>query len=89
LEYSILIGQIVSPSFLFFISEVMPYGSGFAHSSKLCCQTSAARKLRFGNSVLEEVGRVRENELSSSDEEPVGEADYDQEEEETDFEYVS
>ncbi|KAG1972424.1 hypothetical protein F2P79_000440 [Pimephales promelas] len=49
----------------------------------------ATRKLRFGNSVLEEVGRVRENELSSSDEEPVGEADYDQEEEETDFEYSS
>ncbi|XP_039523874.1 piggyBac transposable element-derived protein 4-like isoform X2 [Pimephales promelas] len=49
----------------------------------------ATRKLRFGNSVLEEVGRVRENELSSSDEEPVGEADNDEEEEETDFEECS
>lgn len=44
----------------------------------------AARKLRFGvNSALEELGRVRDNEFC--DEEPLREADSD-EEEETDFE---
>lgn len=46
----------------------------------------ATRKLRFGvNSVLEELGRVKDNGFCSSNEEPVREADND-EEEETDFE---
>ncbi|XP_056101607.1 piggyBac transposable element-derived protein 4-like [Rhinichthys klamathensis goyatoka] len=48
----------------------------------------ATRKLRFGNSVSEELGRVRDNEFCSIDEEPVGEPDND-EEEETDFEEFS